>query len=103
MADVYIRGLSEPSKTSLAILAAKLGVSLNVLCCWILEEAAMPYDDLREALHQRAEEVQTARARQYDVYPTPTHPTQPLKRQRKPPIERNKYGQIVLHAPEDES
>ena len=102
MADIYIRGVSDDHKRSLAMLAASLDISLNTLCMWILEEAAMPYDELRFALQRRAEEVHDKRA----VYDMPTtripaaqSDTQPFPRRS---IYSPRRGQRPIILPEHE-
>ena len=97
MPDIYVRGVSEEHKRSLAVLAASLDVSMNTLCMWILEEAAMPYDELRHALQERATELHSQQPT-YTI-PRPRHPTQPF-RQREVYSPRKSQRPIVLPEPE---
>lgn len=67
--NISVRGLSEHSKTALAVLAGRLGVSHNSLYVSILEDAAAPYVELSEDILDRAQEVEARKSKpkQYSV------------------------------------
>jgi hypothetical protein len=81
MPDILTRGVSDHTKKSIEILAATLGVSFNTMCKWILDEAAMPFDELRLALEERAKEVEDNKTLVVrPVVPSPKMRTQPMRR-----------------------
>src|SRR5438270_10723850 len=90
MSDILVRGLEDGYKRSLGMLAASLDVSMNTLIIWVLEEAAMPYDELRSALQQRAEEVHRRSV------PQPHVPTQPFRNEPKPKHRRYGYQEPII-------
>jgi Co/Zn/Cd efflux system component len=83
MAEIMTRHVEESTKHTLMMMAGALGVSLNDLCVWIFEEAAMPHEELRDALLQRANDVHSSRGkltiRKYDSVPSPRTPTRPFE------------------------
>lgn len=53
--EILTRHVQEETKKTLMMLAGALGVTLNELCVWIFEEIAMPHDELKRELLDRAE------------------------------------------------
>lgn len=81
--DILTRGVPSDVVKNLNMLAASLGVSANTLRLWILEEASLPYGDLRKLIEDRAAEVETNKQkklvlRSKEEIPRPKQRTRPM-------------------------
>ena len=82
--DILTRNVPGDVIRNLNMLASSLGVSSNTLRLWILEEASLPYGDLRKMIEDRAAEVESGKnkrlvLRQSEEVPRPRQRTRPMR------------------------
>lgn len=63
--EILTRHVQEETKKTLMMIAGALGVTLNELCVWIFEEIAMPHDELKRELLDRAEATVNVERREF--------------------------------------